>query len=335
MRASKRIIKKIMENNMIIGNAREENDELGKELTSLYKWYELQPKEYLNVYYLYEDDILHFIVTNSDPDDKAKFIRAVMVLYNKSTSNCLPARIKGEIIECLNDRRCHLTKEELGDLTDIFRKNDEIIYNIIRYQDIDGEFISKHELAIKRFYRYIIGMRLHDKDFQKFILQDMNLASLPPYFVAHSKEMFKELISSEPPLTRKRLTKIIKYLVECILEPGDKQIDAIYNLIPLDEFGDNNIAFIPGFNALPDSPISLVNVDEKETMENPFYYLLYTIIQHYKLSNRDIHIILDMLYSNISIEREPLAEILWRTQKLDDEDIKEKYEEVKEGEVEW
>ena len=77
------------------------------------------------------------------------------------------------------------------------------------------------------------------------------------------------------------------------------------------------------------------NVDEKETMENPFYYLLYTIIQHYKLSNRDIHIILDMLYSNISIEREPLAEILWRTQKLDDEDIKEKYEEVKEGEVEW
>ena len=44
MRASKRIIKKIMENNLIIGDAREENDELGKELTSLYKWYELQPK---------------------------------------------------------------------------------------------------------------------------------------------------------------------------------------------------------------------------------------------------------------------------------------------------
>ena len=335
MRASKRIIKKIMENNMIIGDAREENDELGKELTSLYKWYELQPKEYLKVYYLYEDDIVHFIVTNNDPDDKAKFIRAVMVLYNKSTSNCLPPRIEGEIIECLNDRRCHLTKEELGDLTDIFRKNDEIIYNIIRYQDIDGEFISKHELAIKRFYRYIIGMRLHDKDFQRFILQNMNLASLPPYFVAHSKEMFKELISSEPPLTSKRLTKIIKYLVECILEPGDKQIDAICKLIPLDEFGENNIAFIPGFNALPDSPINFVNADEKETMENPFYYLLYTIIQHYKLSKLDIHIILDMLLSNTSIEREPLSDILFRTQKLNDEELKEKYKEVKEGEIEW
>ena len=136
MRASKRIIKKIMENNMIIGNAREENDELGKELTSLYKWYELQPKEYLKVYYLYEDDIVHFILTNSDPDDKAKFIRAVMVLYNKSTSNCLPLKIKNEVIECLNDRRCHLTKEELGELTEIFRKNDDIIYNIITYQDI-------------------------------------------------------------------------------------------------------------------------------------------------------------------------------------------------------
>ena len=335
MRASKRIIKKIMENNMIIGNAREENDELGKELTSLYKWYELQPKEYLNVYYLYEDDILHFIVTNSDPDDKAKFIRAVMVLYNKSTSNCLPARIKGEIIECLNDRRCHLTKEELGDLTDIFRKNDEIIYNIIRYQDIDGGFISKHELAIKRFYRYIIGMRLHDKDFQRFILQNMNLASLPPYFVAHSKEMFKDLISSEPSLTSKRLTKLVKYLVECILEPGEKQMDAIYKLIPLDEFGENNIAYIPGFNALPDSPINLVNADNKETMENPFYYLLYTLIQHYKLSKLDIHIILDMLLSNTSIEREPLCDILFRTQKLNDEELKEKYKEVKEGEVEW
>ena len=335
MRPSKRIIKKIMENNMIIGDAREENDELGKELTSLYKWYELQPKEYAKVYYLYEDDIVHFILTNSDPVDKAKFIRAVMVLYNKSTSNCLPPRIEGEIIECLNDRRCHLTKEELGELTEIFRKNDDIIYNIISYQDINEEFISKHELAIKRFYRYIIGMRLHDMNFQRFILQDMNLSFLPPYFVAHSKEMFKELISSEPPLTSKRLRKIIKYLIECILEPGDKQIDVIYKLISLDEFGDNNIAYIPGINALPDSPIKFVNADEKETMVNPFYYLLYTIIQHYKLSKLDIHIILDMLLSNTSIEREPLAEVLWRTQKLNDEDLKEKYKEVKEGEVEW
>ena len=284
---------------------------------------------------MYEDDIVHFIVTNSDPDDKAKFIRAVMVLYNKSTSNCLPPRIEGEIIECLNDRRCHLTKEELGELTEIFRKNDNIIYNIIRYQDIDGEFISKHELAIKRFYRYIIGMRLHDKDFQRFILQDMNLASLPPYFVAHSKEMIKDLISSEPSLTGKRLTKLVKYLVECILEPGEKQMDAIYKLIPLDEFGENNIAYIPGFNALPDSPINLVNADNKETMENPFYYLLYTLIQHYKLSKLDIHIILDMLLSNTSIEREPLCDILFRTQKLNDEELKEKYKEVKEGEVEW
>ena len=114
--------------------------------------------------------------------------------------------------------------------------------------------------------------------------------------------------------------------------------EAIYELpIPDDEieFGDNNIAFIPGFNALPDSPINFVNADEKETMENPFYYLLYTIIQHYKLSKLDIHIILDMLLSNTSIEREPLSDILFRTQKLNDEELKEKYKEVKEGEIEW